>query len=309
MTGPAIGVDLGGSHLRVARCAPDGTVEGAPTKDAIAGRSFEDITAVLAHRVQALGDGPVGVACAAMLSPDGTVVKNAPNLGWRDLPVAARWRAALGRDVALLNDVDAICLGEATAGAGRGHDDVLCVMWGSGLGTGAVCGGRLLRGAQGVAMELGHVLVEPGGRTCGCGRQGCLEAYVGGHALEARVQDDLDAGRVPAPLRGAVGSRPWIVPLIEAAAEDRVGYAASLWDEVAARVGLAVAHAVTLLNPGVLLLGGGVLDHAPSLGRRLATVLDEVVHPPARCARRAPALGDRAGIIGAAVHARSAPGG
>ena len=193
-----IGVDLGGTNLRVA------AVEGgaiARRQQIVLGeaRDVDAVVAAIAGLVAAVaGDlavAPVGVGVAAMLADRRGTVVNAPNLGWRDVAFGAALAARLGprHPLGVYNDVNAIAYGELGAGAGRGARDLLAVFVGTGLGAGVIASGALVEGASNCAGELGHVKVAagPGAAPCGCGARGCVEAYVGGAALLARIRREL----------------------------------------------------------------------------------------------------------------------
>ena len=239
----------------------------------------------------------------------------APNLGWRDVAVRRAPGAALGRPVRVANDLSVAAWGEKRFGAAKGHRGRVLVFVGSGVGSGLILGGRLHEGAQGVAGEFGHVKVRParGGppRRCGCGQQGCLEAYTSGMNVAARVREETPRERAAA----IPPSPPAILAHVSASLVDdawRAGdpYARAHWDEVAELLGTAIANLVTLLNPARLILGGGVLLGCPALAGLVR----------ARFARRCRAsatkvlsierawLGDDAGVIGAACSRARAAG-
>lgn len=245
----------------------------------------------------------IGVGLAAQLSADGAIVINAPNLGWRDLPIEAPLRAALGFDgpLRVVNDLNALVVGEHVRGAVRGVSDVLAVYAGTGVGGAIIANHKLIEGAGGKAGEVGHVKVDltPEARLCGCGQYGCVEAYAGGVHLERQVAALIDAHPGLAGLRDEAGR----VDLGEA---DRMaethGAINALWTRAASLLALVAANACTLLNPGVLLLGGGVLTNCHALRHRL---LERVTPPILVAARddleiRMAALGDDAGMLGAA---------
>jgi glucokinase len=307
---PILAFDVGGTNLRGALVARDGTVLVSHRAPA-AGLSPQD----LATRAGELADElegkvgvraeRVGVGVAAMLPFPGDVIENAPNLGWRDAPLRRLLEETLGRSTTLFNDVDAICAGEARYGAAAGATDVACVFLGTGLGAGFVSGGKLVRGYRGVGAELGHVKVDPGGRVCGCGERGCLEAYVGGAALLARI---AEAGDEAADVRARAQGDAANVAHVDEAADDGDAWALALWDEVSQRTALAIANAVTVLNPEVVVLGGGVFTHAPGLLARTRERVPPLCSAVSRQGLRIvdAALGDDAGLVGTAVLTRDA---
>ena len=309
----AYGVDLGATHIRAAaveiRGAHARIIRHARGKVGVR-KDPERVVRVISRvleKVGALrGRAPIAVAAAAQLSPDGKVVRNSPNLGWRDAPLHSLLRQRLGRTALVENDINAAAVGEARFGAGQGSGHVFVALLGSGLGNGLVLDGRLYRGASWVAGEFGHVKVRgPRGRRCGCGQRGCLEAYVGGVKFAERVREELARG-TQSSLQGLFRKDPETISVaaVERAAFDQKdAYALRRWREVADLLGTALANAVSMLNPERVVLGGGVLLHCPRLYERaallcrersLAVAGDAVTVVPA-------ALGDDAGVIGAAA--------
>jgi len=312
----ALGVDLGGTNARAALVDRfTGTVV-ATHKLPHQERTPEAVVATIATAVRAaartagvepgaLGTAGVGVA-GQCLGSSGTVL-NAPNLGWRDVPLGGLLQAALGIDVRVVNDLSAAAWGERWQGAARGVDDAVLVFVGSGIGAGLILGGRLHEGGRGVAGEIGHIKVAPRGATprrCGCGEWGCLEAYAGGMNLAARLREDAADGKAGAVL-AAVGGDParLSASAVEAAHAAGDPYARELWAEVGELIGTACANVVTLLNPLRLVLGGGMLLGCANLERIVrANVANGVLRAARRDfeVRRAE-LGDDAGVVGAAL--------
>ncbi len=289
----ALGVDLGGTTARAAVVDRASGRVIAVEKSAWSDRSPEAVVRETAALVNHLAGAhgvpvaPLGVGFAGMLR--GPVVVNAPNLGWRDVDFGTPLSRAVGRDVRLVNDLSAAAWGELCVGAARGARDTFTVFVGTGVGSAIITEGRLLHGAAQVAGEFGHLkVVAEGGRACGCGDEGCLEAYVGGARLQAWMQEEGLAGSA-ADLEGL------------AASGDPT--ARRLYDFAAGQLALAVANQVTVLNPEVLVLGGGVLLRCPGMVARLR----DVVHRRAGVAARAvvrvelATLGDDSGLVGAAL--------
>lgn len=324
------GVDLGGTNLRGVVVDRQGEILAQDRRAVGESRAPDAVCRVMAELVHELREqvgiealAGVGVGAAAWIDRRTGWVRRAPNLGWVDVDLQGALGAALGPGSPppeLVNDLTAVTYGEwrAAAGAGSGVDDLLCVFVGSGLGSGMVLGGRLYEGASGVAGELGHVTVVDGAqggsgaRECGCGRRGCVEAYVGGRYLEARVCGEIveESGAAYALAiqashdRGAGGT----VTCTDIEAGYRAGDSdcRALWDEAAEHLGQAVAIGVQLLDPAVVVLGGGVMDAAPSY-RRLAVEAFERRCPAGLRAGlrvRPAALGGASGAIGAALLAR-----
>lgn len=304
-----LGVDLGGTNARAAVVDEQGRIM-AVSKTVLVDRSpgavVEAIAQAAAAAVEQAG-APVkaaGVGAAGQLRGDTGVMAVAPNLGWRNVPLGTLLQERLGYSVRVVNDLRAAAWGELHAGAGRGALDTLTVFVGSGVGSAIISGGRLVTGAGGVAGELGHTKVVPGGRRCGCGELGCLEAYVGGHNLMAQARELLAAARSPV-LQELTGGDPAKVNpiMVEQAAEAGDEAAKEVYERAALFLAMAVANQVTVLNPARLVLGGGVLRNAPGLMRRV----QEGVRAYASTTSRESLLiveaelGDDSGIIGAAL--------
>lgn len=313
--GPIVGVDLGATNVRAAAVSERGETGPLLKRPVPEGRAPEAVAAAVAALAgEAAGGGPpaaVGVGLAGWLDRGTGLVRVGPNLGFRDVPFGAMLAARLeGARVALVNDLRAIAWGEHRFGAGAGAEVLLVVFMGSGIGSSVVIGGRPLEGAANVACEIGHTRVVPrGGRACGCGQLGCLEAYVGGHNIERRARADVALGVRTAAL-DAAGGRPEALTCaaLEAAAAAGDPYATELWAEVAGYTAQALGSLLTYLNPDRLLLGGGVWEGSPTLRALVLERLPREASPTAyeTCRIERPTLGDRAGILGAADFAREA---
>lgn len=297
----AIAVDLGGSTLRVGLVDRQGNVLRSE-RQRLAQMDVETVLSVTTQLVQkfdATGDVPIGMGLAAVLWLRTGVIAVAPNLGWRDVPIAALLHKRLGRRVRLCNDLDAITYGEWVAGAGQGHQNVLCVFVGTGVGMGCIVQGQLLEGSQGLATELGHVKIESvtEGRLCGCGSRGCLEAYTGGRHLPELLMENQRAGWV-SNLRDNVDA-----VAIDKSARDNEPASLKLWEQVSERLARAIGGMVTIFNPSCLILGGGVLSNAPYLLGMVQSQLGAYAHRDHLhdLTIVQTKLGDSAGIVGAGM--------
>jgi glucokinase len=314
----ALGVDLGGTNVRAAIVDRESGEVIASYKEPLRDRTPGSVVEVIRHAVGeaavAAGTSPAacakaGVGVAGQVLGETGVVLNSPNLGWRDVPFARLLEAALGIPVRVANDLAVAAWGERRFGAAREIDDVILVFVGSGVGSGLILGGRLHGGAAGVAGEFGHVKVRPlrpetKVRRCGCGELSCLESYVSGVNVAARVREDLQAG-------AATLIRDMVCGDLARASASHVeeaycrgdAYARALWEENGDLLGTATANYITTLNPARLILGGGVLLGCPRLDAIVRKHVDEKV---LRAAHRGLSvehafLGDDAGVIGAAL--------
>lgn len=210
----------------------------------------------------------VGVGCsiAAVLDVERGFIRFAPNIvgSAQNVPFKALLQQALDRPVWLEMDARATALGEAWQGAGAGADDLVYIVVGTGIGAGILAGGQIYRGWGGTAGELGHTTVEPNGPHCNCGNDGCLEALAAGPAIAQRALVAIQQGR--RTIMGDMTTNQEINAEV-------VMQAARLGDEVAREVvqqtaeylGIGLANVLNLLNPEVIVLGGGVIQGGEDL--------------------------------------------
>ena len=287
-----LGADIGGTNARVALVESSGRIAHA-AKAPLPDRSVEGVVAAVKSLVTQLADrGPLGptmgVGLAAMVR--GPIVVNAPNLGWREVNFGGALAHAIGRPVRLVNDLSAAAWGERLGGAARGLDDTFTVFVGTGVGSAIISRGQLVQGATGVAAELGHTkVVADGGRPCGCGEHGCLEAYIGGARLTQWMRE--------------VGLGATTAGDLELLALQGDLTARTLYDAASSYLALAIANQVTMLNPAMVVLGGGVLLHTPGIVQRIRDVIGRRSGAAAREGLRVElaSLGDDSGIVGAAL--------
>ncbi|MDO5075955.1 ROK family protein [Corynebacterium sp.] len=307
-----VGFDIGGTNLRGAVVDACGTVldfEQVPTPsstDALE-RGIKHIVEKLATRHDIAA---VGVAVAAFLDPDCTTVRFAPHLPWRDTPVQQRLQHQLQLPVRLEHDANAAAWGEYRFGAARNANIWALFAIGTGIGGALMIDGKLYRGAFGTAPEFGHLTVVPEGRTCPCGKRGCLERYCSGTALVATAREIIAGGKFDdSRLSIDYHARPEALTghvVMEAA---RRGDAAALAavDDFAHWLGEGLAIVADILDPELIVIGGGVacesvlyLDAArKQYGQR---IVGSGHRPLARL--RTAELGSDAGMIGVADLAR-----
>lgn len=293
-----VGFDVGGTNLRVGIYDQQWQLIEHTKKQL---RGVDQPAQLIEQMLQCLNDHTIdalGVGFAGQLDVTGRVVKNAPNYQWREVPFAQMLEEASGVPVRLINDLNALLWGEFVDGAATGARDALAVYVGTGVGGAIICGGQLIEGARGVAGELGHVKVQVDGRSCGCGEFGCLEAYVGGVHLERQVAQ-LAEGQ---PWRSqVVGSGGLVADLGSA---DRLSETIEsldvLWQSASSMLATSVANACTLLNPEVLVLGGGVLSNCTRFQRLFLDQLHPRILAVARDLRVVFGRREDAGMLGAA---------
>jgi glucokinase len=299
-----LGVDVGGTNLRCALVAPDGTVLGRESlaTDIAAGRGpfLERLLGLLTRlRAQAGARGKrvgaVGLGVPGLLSNDG-VLRSSVNLpALEGINLAEAVSAGIGLPAVALNDANASAVGEARFGAGRPYASTLTMTLGTGVGAGLILDGRLWTGIDGVAGEFGHLTVEPNGRRCGCGNRGCLEQYASATAIAALAAGcGLDAG----------GGRLDAARVADLARQGD-GKALGVFEQAGCYLGIAAAGVVNLLNLEAIILGGGVAESfdllGPVLQRELRARAFAVPGERARVLKGE--LGDDAGVLGAAATA------
>jgi glucokinase len=231
--------------------------------------------------------------------------------GWEETPLAERLRAELGAPVAVDNDANVAALGEWTFGAGRGCASLLYVTVSTGIGGGWVLGGRIWSGADGMAGEIGHIVVRPGGVPCVCEKRGCLEAEACGWGIAAKARAQLmDDGRWTmddrARLLALTGGRPDAVTaqMVAQAAAEGDPLAQSLRDDAAEALGIGLGGAINLMNPERIVLGGGVTKSGERWWQIVRGAARHHALPQMRVEIVPATLGDDAPLWGAAALAQ-----
>ncbi|MGH3877868.1 MAG: ROK family protein [Actinophytocola sp.] len=302
-------MDIGGTSVRAGVVDRYGTVldtARAPTptsEEALEGAIVSAVdTLATRHRVTG-----VGLAVAGFVTTDRRSVMFAPHLAWRNAAVADRISARLGLPVVLEHDANAAVLAEHRFGAARGARVALLVAIGTGIGGGLLLDGKLFRGAHGVAPELGHLPLVPGGRPCPCGKSGCWERYCSGTALSATAVELLASypGRSTVLSREmAVDKRSVTGRKVAAAARDGDPLAQRAMAELAMWLGEGLSLVADIYDPEVVVIAGGVSESAPlflddARDHYKKTITGAGFRPLARI--RTAQLGDEASMVGAAV--------
>jgi glucokinase len=308
----AIGVDLGGTKVEVAHVDAAGRVRQRLRRPTDIADGPSAIVAEIEAAVRDLrreADTPpagVGVGVAGQIELGSGVVRFAPNLDWRDVPLRAELSQALGLPVTVTNDVRAAAWGEWLHGAGRECDDLVCLFVGTGIGGGVVSGGQMLAGCSNAAGELGHITVDLHGPVCHCGNRGCLEALASGWAIARQAQEAIAAD----PAAGAfllrmADRKPENVTakLVAQAAQANDTLARQLVEREAQALAAGAVGLINAFNPCRLILGGGVIEGLPDLVARV----DQGVRQRALAAATASLqvvqaqLHNDAGVVGAAA--------
>lgn len=291
----AIGLDLGGTDLKSALVAADGSLEHFAKRPSRAGESaiapLEAMVEAVRELTERAGGAalPIGVGVPGAIDPKtGSLIGRTPHMPhWDGFALRERLGELVGRDVVVDNDAHCAALGESIAGAGRGNRVSFMVTVGTGVGGGIVSDGRIFRGAWGGAGELGHLPIGSGTVPCNCGVRGCVEPEMSGSGL-ARA-----AGRPAHEVFAAAAAGG-------ATAKAQV-------DHLASQLGRAIACAVDVINPEVVILGGAVFNAGEPLFERVReSVMRHALASHAQHLKLALAsLGERAGVVGAGLLALS----
>lgn len=308
----AIGVDIGGTKIAAGLVSEAGDIldsvaEPTPSDSSTIPAVVADLVRRLTRDEEASG---IGIGAAGFVGEDRSTVRFAPNINWREEPLGQQVGALVGLPVVVENDANAAAWGEFRFGAGEDTDDLLLITVGTGIGGGIVHQGQLFRGGFGVAAEIGHMRMVPDGILCGCGQRGCYEQYGSGSALvrdarERVVNVDPGAAAIAAIAAGDLSRITG--PAVTKLAQEGDPLSVELLVDLGRWIGEGAAVLATILDPSVIAIGGGVAAAGDLL---LTSVVDAFeTHLPARAHRpeaslRLAALGNEAGIIGAADLAR-----
>jgi glucokinase len=311
-----LGVDLGGTKLDTALVDSSGSIVSSHYRllndskdpDSAVAAIIDSVNICLqesGRRASALGLGVAG-----QIDRVNGIVRYSQNLpGWHEVPLRSRLEAALGIPVIINNDVRMVTWGEWQHGAGKGYNDLVCLFVGTGIGGGIVSQGRLLEGNSNTAGELGHLTVVAGGRKCHCPNDGCLEAYAGGWAIAERAKDAVRAnpqsGQGLLTLAGDINDISAIT--VSQAYRNNDPLAHRLVKDTTKYLAAGVVSIIHAFNPRLIILGGGVIEGLPEYVSLMETrARAQALPTPLEDLRIATAaLGNKAGVIGAAVLART----
>jgi len=305
-----LALDIGGTKLAVGVVSDAGDVVAdaieatgkAPSADAVVERLLRMARDAVSRSGVAWQElSGVGVSFGGPVDfPSGTTVTCHHLPGWEQFPLREAVAERSGLPTTMDNDANAAALGEATFGAARGCPHVLYLTVSTGIGGGVIVGGRVHRGATSMAGEIGHTFIAPDGPVCTCGRRGCLEAVAAGPGIVAAARRALDAGEqsaLSAIPRAALTAKD----VAEAAASDAL--AARVMSRAGEYLGIAIAGAVNLLNPNIVVIGGGVSGAGDVLFRPVREAVARYAVPESvRDLRIVPgSLGQRGALMGAAA--------
>ncbi len=307
-----VGVDIGGTNIKIAAVWNDGRVEGSRKfathadegPEAASRRIVEAVEELVRSEEFSPGElRAVGMDCAGLVDPKRQVVIDSPNLrSWENFPLAEFVADAVGVPVFLENDVNAMAYGEWRCGAGRGARHLVCLTLGTGVGGGLVLDGHLYRGAQGAAAELGHMTIDHHGPRCTCPNVGCLERHLGAAYITERARERLAHDPRTSRLRD-LPAHELTPAALSKAADAGDALAADVLEETGELLGHGLVSLVNLFNPERVVVGGGVAQ----AGERLLGPARRIVARHAMSVQRDGAeivlaeLGNQAAVVGAAL--------
>jgi glucokinase len=268
MTAFAIGVDLGGTNLRIAAVDERGTpLEKTTTgTQLVRGRDFviSEMCRAIRDLAAKLKSGTllgIGIGVPGIIDMATGMLRESPNLpGWHDYPVRHEIEQRLGTRVILENDANAAAMGEKWLGAARDHDDMCMLTLGTGVGGGIVLRGRIWHGMTGMAGELGHITIVPDGPPCGCGSRGCVEQFASAKAVGRMAREAIGGGKAPGLARVAESNPEFGAKVVYELAMQGDRAAQEIYQKFGWALGIVLADLVNALNLPIYVIGGGVAN-------------------------------------------------
>jgi len=282
MSNFSIGVDLGGTNLRIAAVDDQGKLIEKVTLGTKVALGRERVIDDMCEAIRHLSEkykasstlAGIGIGVPGIIDMPTGMIRESPNLpGWSDYPVHAKIEGHLGTRVILENDANCAALGEQWLGAARNVDDVAMFTLGTGVGGGLVFGGRIWHGMNGMAGEVGHITVEPEGAPCGCGNRGCVEQYASATAVVRMAKEAIAEGHATELAKAASSDPEFSAKAVYNLAIQGDEEARKIFRRVGRALGIVIASLVNTLNLEMYVVGGGVSSaweaFAPSIFEEL----------------------------------------
>ena len=310
-----IGIDVGGTNVKIALVDDNGKIIYSNSVPTYAKMGYEytvnNIKQAIKDLMKETNTTPsdiegIGFDFPGQVDCKTGVVKLAPNIpGWVNVPIAQMIEDEFHIPTRIDNDVRCAALGELKFGAGRGCENFICITVGTGIGSGIVINGKVVRGATNAAGELGHIKLQMnGGPICGCGDTGCLEAFASGPAIVAMSQEYIKGGKSTKFREMAAVEGGEITPyMVAKAAEEGDPVAKRIFEIVGEYIGIGLTSVINLLNPERVIIGGGVAESGELLlGPIRKTIKERAMVVAGNAVEIVPAqLGNSAGVIGASM--------
>ncbi len=308
----AIGIDLGGTKVLsalinkktgevVSSVKKKTRKDKGPTK--IVEKIIESVDELLEeNKILKSEIKSIGIGVAGQVDRDNGILLSAPNLDCFNINIKEIIEKEFSIPTFVGNDVEIATLGEIKFGAGVGYKNLVCVFVGTGVGSGIVRDGELYTGATGTAGEIGHIVVDYGGRQCGCGAMGCLEAYASRSAIEKRITGALKKGRNSIILDYMEDGKSMSSGMIKKALEQGDELITQALDEASEYLSAGLASVINFINPELIILGGGLIDAIDYFYNKtiLKAHVKALPTPASKIEFKKAQLGDYSGVIGAA---------
>ena len=303
-----IGIDLGGTSVKVALCSEDGTLlrkQNCPTRTGDPDGLRADMKRLALSLCAEYGVGPdrvtqIGLGVPGSLDKVNCRLIFGTNLGMNEVGFAHAFEPEFACPVKLDNDANCAALGETIAGAARNAKDVVMITLGTGVGGGIVIDGKLYSGFNDIAGEIGHMVIRQGGEPCNCGRRGCLEAYASAMHFVRFAERALEAGRESSMMqhKGKLNAK-----MICDAVDEGDELAIELFEDYCRNLACGLSNVINIFQPECIVLGGGLAGYGEKL---LAPLRRLTEHESFRCEEKntklvIAQLGNDAGLIGAAM--------
>jgi glucokinase len=307
-----IGVDMGGTKILAALVNRNGKIISR-AKKRLEDHSVKAILGIMAECVNSVCQqagvkpedvGGIGIGAPGTLDFEKGIVVFAPNLHWRNVPLRALLEKKVGIRTFLDNDVNLGTLGEYTYGVGKGARDAVGIFIGTGIGGGIILDGKLFYGYNKTAGEIGHMVLQPGGPKCGCGNRGCLEALASRTAIARRIWRAIRKGKDSIVANHARREAQIVSGVLAEAVRRKDEITLKSLHKATRYIGIAVGNLINLLNPEMIILGGGVMEAlGPMMLRLIRSHARKNTFPQCFkgikiCSAK---LGDDAGVLGGAA--------
>ncbi len=311
--GKRIGIDVGGTNVKIALVDEGGKIIYSNSVPTYANMGYEYTVNNIKQAIRDLMKETnnyektieaIGFDFPGQVDYKTGVVKLAPNIpGWVNIPIAEMIEKEFNIPTKIDNDVRCATLGEMMFGAGRGCDNFVCITVGTGIGSGIVVNGQIVRGASNAAGEIGHIKLQmQDGPLCGCGDRGCLEAYASGPSIVAMAYDYIRGGK-STKFRELAGDGEITPYIVAKAAEEGDPVAKRIFEIMGYYIGIGLTSVVNLLNPEKVIIGGGVAECGELLLAPIRkTIKERAMVVSGNAVEIVPAqLGNNAGVIGASM--------
>ena len=309
----SIGIDLGGTKILTAIVnKKNGEVISSVKKKTKKDKGEEKIIKKIIKSIKEVIDtskikfeeiDDIGLGAAGQIDRKNGVIINAPNLDISNIKIKEILEKEFNKDVYIGNDVEIATIGEMYFGAGKNEDNFVCIFVGTGIGSGIVENGKIRYGATGTAGEIGHIIVDVGGRSCGCGGCGCLEAYASRLAIEKRIIGALKKGRKSDIENYIIEDKPIKTSMIKKALENKDELITQIINEASEYLASGLASIINFYNPTKIVLGGGVINSIDYFYENAVQIAKTKALPTPSVATKfeKAKLGDFSGVIGAAL--------